>query len=386
MSANAVSAADNLKDLERTAAARWRAAFPGHALGLFHLARVEERLCLFHANGLAEREPAAWMRLQQVALDLGAELRVDRRARATAVAHERRRLVAAAAVTAQLIGRVPLAAAGDTIGLAAVTGRVAETAPVSETHRLAIESSDLPGPVLAPANRMAYRDANGRMRIGSGQLDAARRVDDIARLSDCSGVRAAASSPCIVPNSAAAAAITADLKARLDGTLTPALARQMSEIADYYSQYPEVVELFDALRPHPYTLRPEDGQWLTVSQLADGSVTQVSVRFDLRTAALMHGANGCADQPACTTMPADALLHELLHVYLMRVRQDEFVRLMRDPRGPQLHEQEVIGLEYRLYRAMEARDALPRPARTGHEGHLVAVDCPLCWRLMAATQ
>jgi hypothetical protein len=380
---------DDLGRMERLEATAWRRDFPGRDLGVFHLARFRGRLCLFHRGGLAVSEPAAWAALQAIAGRLDAALVVDRRERITAVANDRRRTALALTVAAGLFTR------------AAVAGEAGGSDPVRPARPavVAIAAADAtPGALALPAVRGAQperqleRDDDGRIRIGRARLPAARRVTAGIGLGAWEARTGTAAPPCEAstgtatppcegsPDEAAATArIEALLLERLARPADASLSRTLAEVARYYARHPEVVQLFDALAPHPWTLEARPGTWLTQARLRGGVVLRVTVLFDFHAAAQMHFAAGCAGQPACTAMPADAFLHELLHVHLIHAAPARFARTATGGFYPHAHEDEVIALENRLYRAMEARDGLPRPARDSHAGRLTAVDCPLCW-------
>ncbi|HAZ61497.1 MAG TPA: hypothetical protein DCY89_07995 [Gammaproteobacteria bacterium] len=367
----------NLASLEQTEARAWRCAFPGRDLGGFHLARVGGRLCLFHRGGLAVSEPEAWSALLVIARRLDAALMVDRRERLTAVANDRRRAALALTVAAGLFTRSALA------GDAGAGQRIESPRPVAVAlaPEATADALSLPAVREAERERRLMRDDVGRLYIGRARLAAARRVVQGVGLIECNTNASAPSSPCLD------AAVDHDATSRIEALLLQRLARPvaasmratLTDVAHYYARHPEVVRLFDVLATHPWTLEPRDGTWLTQAKVQGGSVLGIRVLFDFKAAAQMHFAGGCSGQPACTAMPADAFLHELLHVYVIHAAPGRFSQAATGGVYPHAHEAEVIALENRLYRAMEARDGLPRPARDTHAGRLTEVDCPLCW-------
>lgn len=368
-----------LRELEKQHASKWRADFAPRDLGPFHLAYVSDRLCLFHRAGLASLEPAAWTALGAIAAELGAALCIDRRERSQHVALDRRRVALAMTVAAGLMTRLPAATAES---LQREAGHHQEVvAVISERADPDAGALRLPEARRGVATQVVERTANGQLRIGRASLDSTRRLDGQTGLRDC--IRPAATEPCVSSNTTLAAQVERMLLKRIDGNASASVRQDLADVAAYYSQHPEVMDLLHRLDDYDWRLVPTSGTWLTESRIRGNSVVGVTVRFDLGTAAQMHFASGCSHQPACTAIPADALLHELLHVYLISTAPEDFLRSARESYYPHDHEREVIALENRLYRVMEARDGLPRPARNSHAGHLTNVDCPLCWTRVA---
>lgn len=367
-----------LRELEQSYGNRWRSSFPGKDLGPFHLAYLQERLCLFHRGSLAVDEPAAWAALEMLARELGAALVVDRRERQEKVGLDRRRLALALTVTAGLLARIPTVAAETLRG--GTTTHEVPTLMAEHSHAPSLALA-LPAARKGIASRAVERTADGKLRIGQPELSEARRLHGQFGLKACTPPEQAA--PCVAEQPVEAARIASILLGRLADDTPSAVRADIAKAAGYYSQHPEVRDLIQRLSAYEWNLRYSPGTWLTESKVRGDKITRVTVRFDLNTAATMHFARGCRDQPACTAMPADALLHELLHVYLIATDPSGFLRSARASYYPHSHEQEVISMENRLYRVMEARDGLPRPARHSHDGQLSEVDCPLCWRTVA---
>jgi hypothetical protein len=373
---------EQLDRIECHEQAAWREAFPGRDLGVFHLAYFGDRLCLFHRGGLAASDPEAWQALVAIARRLDAALVVDRREREADVAQDRRRTALALTVAAGLMMRSAVADDGYEAHAAVLhMPEVVELSISTAEHSTAAAALELPAVRSGTADRRLTVGSDGRLRIGRAELGALRRVDGSFRLHAYAQSAARARAPCLdgEVDTAVAQGIESLLLERLADKPDASLREAIGEVSNYYARYPEVVQLFAALARQPWVLEPKAETWLTKARLRNGQVRGVTVLFDLETAAQMHFAKGCAEQPACTAMPADAFLHELLHVYVIHSEPSSFVKAAADSYYPHAHENEVIALENRLYRAMEARDGLPRPARHSHAGKLTQVDCPLCW-------
>lgn len=154
------------------------------------------------------------------------------------------------------------------------------------------------------------------------------------------------------------------------------------EIADYYSGFPEIVNMLDSLKNKNWRLVYDEHSWVTV---ASGSIFQVdnaSIHFNTRSAAQLKMHKLCKDNPVCVASPADALLHELLHTHSMLVNTREFIAQggMNTVMYPYKHEYAIIDAERKLYASMSKRDAVKRPQRVDHTGRLVKAQCPTCIR------
>jgi len=154
----------------------------------------------------------------------------------------------------------------------------------------------------------------------------------------------------------------------------------LKHMANYYSDFPEVITLLEALKDKKWTLRFDENDWVTV---ASGNVFQVDkavVHFNTRSAAQLRLYNSCKDNPVCIASPADALLHELLHAHSMLNKTDEFIAQggMSSVMYPYKHEYAIIEAERNLYAKMSTRDDVKRPARSDHTGRIVKATCPTC--------
>ena len=151
-------------------------------------------------------------------------------------------------------------------------------------------------------------------------------------------------------------------------------------IANYYSGFPEVVNILDSLNSKNWKLIYDEHSWVTVASGNAFQVDKVSVHFNTRSAAQLKMYNRCKENPICIASPADALLHELLHTQSMLVKTQEFIAQggMNSVMYPYKHEYAIIDAERKLYSEMSIRDAIKRPQRIDHTGRLVKARCSTC--------
>jgi len=152
------------------------------------------------------------------------------------------------------------------------------------------------------------------------------------------------------------------------------------DIANYYSGFPEVVDMLDNLNSKNWQLVYDERSWVTVASGNAFHVNSASVHFNTRSAAQLKMYNRCNENPVCIASPADALLHELLHAHSMLVNTREFLAQggMNRVLYPYKHEYAIIDAERKLYASMSRRDAIKRPQRIDHIGRLVKAQCPTC--------
>lgn len=158
------------------------------------------------------------------------------------------------------------------------------------------------------------------------------------------------------------------------------ITADLRDMANYYSEFPEVISLLESLSNKKWTLTYDEYHWVTV---ANGNIFQVDkavVHFNTRSAAQLRMNNGCVDNPICIASPADALLHELLHTHSMLVETRKFISQggMSSVLYPYKHEYGIIEEERKLYASMSHKDDVQRPQRTDHVGRLVRAHCPTC--------
>ncbi len=158
------------------------------------------------------------------------------------------------------------------------------------------------------------------------------------------------------------------------------IQQDLKEMAVYYSQFTEVVNLIISLKKKNWLLSYDENIWSTI---ASGSILQVdkaTIHFNTRSAAKLKLHNSCKENPVCIASPADALLHELLHTHSMLVKTDEFIRQggMNTLRYPYQHEYAIIKSERELYASMSKSDAIKRPQRNEHAGRKIIASCVTC--------
>lgn len=162
------------------------------------------------------------------------------------------------------------------------------------------------------------------------------------------------------------------------------IENDLVEMANYYSGFPQTQKLFVALKNKNWVLSFDESEWFTT---ANGSALQIDkaiVHFNTRSAAQLRLNNGCKANPVCIASPADALLHELLHVYSMLVKDKKSLSSFIQQGGmnnviyPYQHEYAVIDSERKLYASMSKYDQLKRPQRREHTGRLVRASCATC--------
>ncbi|MCD2451853.1 hypothetical protein GO003_015810 [Methylicorpusculum oleiharenae] len=154
----------------------------------------------------------------------------------------------------------------------------------------------------------------------------------------------------------------------------------LDHMARYYAQFSDTIELLKNLENKPLSLQYRKNTWETEAYGNRFKVDSTTVFFDSRTGAKFGFHNQCSGNPACYIAPADALLHELLHVNIMLNDTGRFMAQggMRPTLYLFEHEREVIKLEVMLFDAMNRRDGKSRPLRQRHTAKLVEVDCSLC--------
>ncbi|OAI01137.1 hypothetical protein [Methylomonas methanica] len=158
------------------------------------------------------------------------------------------------------------------------------------------------------------------------------------------------------------------------------IGADLALMADYFSHYPQAVNLLSELRGQKLILKYKQNTWQTQAFGNQFGVDSVTIYFDTRLGAQLLNDPGCDSTPACSISPADALLHELLHAKLMLLDSQHFIDGggMAQNLYPFEHEREVINHENRLYQDMNQLDGRARPLRHRHSGELLQVSCPAC--------
>lgn len=154
----------------------------------------------------------------------------------------------------------------------------------------------------------------------------------------------------------------------------------LKKIANYYSEYPETVKLLTELKDKDWEIMFDEDNWVTTASGNTLKVNHVVVHFNTRMAAQLKLNNSCDDNPVCIASPADAFLHELLHVHRLLASSDNELKQpgMNSILYPYQHEYRVITAERNIYTAMSEQDNLKRPLRSDHTGRNVRASCPTC--------
>ncbi|VUD66194.1 hypothetical protein TDB9533_03527 [Thalassocella blandensis] len=159
------------------------------------------------------------------------------------------------------------------------------------------------------------------------------------------------------------------------------LVRDLKNLARYYSQHPEAAKLINALSMSDWELKYAPHTFQTDVSGTRLSVNKITIYFDPRSGAKLKFYNKCASKkPYCVASPADALLHEFLHVHSIINDINRFIADggMGSHIYPAEHERQTILKENVLYKAMSQRDKQPRPIRSEHSGRHVLVSCVTC--------
>jgi len=139
-------------------------------------------------------------------------------------------------------------------------------------------------------------------------------------------------------------------------------------MASYYSRFPEVVALLQTLANKEWKLAYTENQWMTTVSGRLFEIEQTVIHFNTRMGAQLKLNNTCKHNPVCVASPADALLHELLHVHSMLVKTEEFIAQggLNSVTYPYKHEYSIISSERALYAHMSRYDQQKRPSRHTH--------------------
>ncbi len=152
------------------------------------------------------------------------------------------------------------------------------------------------------------------------------------------------------------------------------------EMANYYSYFPEAVNLITGLNTKNWTLMFDENTWSTIAKGRALEVDEATIHFNTRSAAKLKLHNSCRNNPVCIASPADALLHELLHTQSMLINPEEFISQggMSSKMYPWKHEYAIIKKENILYAIMSKRDTQKRPYRNEHTGRKIMASCATC--------
>lgn len=304
-----------------------------------HPCRIDDQWHLVHHPELATREPDYFQRVLAFAGRLGFRLLADRRGSQSDDRYRNRRRA-----------WLPMIVLSAAINGPANAGEPGETAPSVQTQLRAVNPrTALTSEVLPQSNETARLFATGETRSHPRW---ANRIYDILR---------ARWSP---------------------STADPGhLRSDLIKMANYFSHYPAVRELFAELDNWEWQLQYDRHNFETQIEGRGWRINTVTVLFDPRAAAQFKFHRACHDKrPHCVASPADVLLHELLHVRAVLSDPQAFIASggLGSMLYPYEHEHQTIAQEAQLYRDMSERDRRPRPLRSEHTGRSVLVACVTC--------
>ncbi len=159
------------------------------------------------------------------------------------------------------------------------------------------------------------------------------------------------------------------------------IENDIDSMAGYYSKFDDVVELIANIEHEDWHLKYAAHTFQTTVEGSQLSVDSMTVYFDPRSGAKLQFYNRCSEaKPFCVASPADALLHELIHVQSISLNPKRFIAQggMSQTIYPYKHEYETIQKENTLYQAMSDQDHQARPQRNEHTGRHVLVSCVTC--------
>lgn len=367
-----------LATLAREIHSEWIEQTPEISHETLHPCFVSSDACLVTRKGLAQQFPDAYIALDSIANKYGVRVFEDRRSKDVSVVRERRKKM--------------VLAVGLFMGLTMKQTVHAETLqqePSLDLAFAAVTQIDTrhshAGLKSIKANSLSHtmslnKSKSGKIRIGARKISRdkqeQKRLDEIM---NCFNQSTAADTSCTQPSITTVHQIQSILQSHLsDKEADSGIQTALENMAYYYAQYPAIVSMLEEMNSLNWTLSISNKIWQARAHIEHDQVKQVDVLFDPGTAAQMLFAEGCHDNPVCTVNPADALLHELLHAWLMLKHPHEYAEQNLHALYPVQHEHEVIHLENQLYSSMSQSDGLPRPHRSRHQASLIDVNCPVC--------
>lgn len=159
------------------------------------------------------------------------------------------------------------------------------------------------------------------------------------------------------------------------------IIHEIENLAEYYSSHPDAAKIIISIRNKKWTLKYAPHTFQTEVQGTRLSVKDATIYFDPSSGAKLKFYDKCKYKKLfCVASPADALLHEFLHVHSILVDTHDFISQggMVEHIYPEKHEQATILKENDLYKAMSKRDKRPRPIRNDHTGRHIFVSCVTC--------
>jgi len=159
------------------------------------------------------------------------------------------------------------------------------------------------------------------------------------------------------------------------------IASDIKRAANYYASHPEAVELIESIAEESWQLKYAPHTFQTNVTGSKLNLQEINIYFDPRSTAQLKFYDRCSTKtPFCIASPADALLHELLHVQATLKNEKVFIAQGGLPHYMYRaeHERLTILKENILYMAMSIRDKKPRPIRSEYSGRHVLVSCVTC--------
>ena len=352
----AVSPIDNIPDLAK-ALNRWYLAYPEH--NYLHPCVIDGRAALICQRDLSLIATQAYAELQAIAEQYLIYLKQESRSEDVNHAFENRRkniaLVLTFCLGLMVSSRMAMAAEpSNSAGVGSVAAHL--TMPINPMQAK-IELDQNGAPMISLRHRQL---PNVEQALASYALQKASLKVDVQAEASIRDFLAAA----YQPEPGDPANISADI----------------SEIAQYYAQYPEVIQLLGDLQQKKLVLKYKANNWQAQAWGTQLAIDSVTIFFDTRVGAQLLYLDNCQANPACNISPADALLHELLHAKLMLLDSQHFIAEgnMQETLYPFEHEREVIASENQLYQQMNQHDGMSRPLRNRHTGELYHVNCAAC--------
>jgi hypothetical protein len=345
-----------------------------------HPCRIDDRLTVIHARGLASKDPAFYQNLQSFAQQYDYVLLAERRYKDNTVGFDRRKWLPVMMFTVGMNGAVAAKELADNKGtgtayLALFDAQVTLNEGILEKSSLNKDLGSKPG-IASETLRDIEFNVTSAMEELSEHL-----VEDhgLLKASEFNSDDAEAAK--------LAAPVTVEMLSILqkhyaDKDSDPNyIQSDLKEMAAYFAQYPEASALLRALDDQSWKLTFTENTFKTDVRGNAFQVYSATIHFDSRAAAKLRSHRACDEKlGACVASPADALLHELLHAKAALLTPEEFIEQggMNSVIYPYAHEQVVIQGENELYRSMTSVDGRLRPHRHSHSGRLAMADCVTC--------
>lgn len=155
----------------------------------------------------------------------------------------------------------------------------------------------------------------------------------------------------------------------------------LKELANYIAARPEAMTLLRSVAKQPFRIYYAPNRFETKVKGDRFFVHSAKVYFDSRSAAVLIDDTHCHEGlSSCSASPADAFIHELLHVKSALLEPEKFIQIggLSTFGYPIKHEMEVIKQEREIYAKLTDTDNFPRPSRNNHSGRLYETSCVTC--------